>query len=439
MDKLAEADLWHCYQASRGVWTQPMLKTLERGPKGNKWHSLIDKVWSEKTLEIAWEKVSSNAGACGVDNITIDYFAKDSQTRLLALKEQLTKQTYQPQAIKRVWIPKPGSSEERPLGIPTVKDRVVQTALKMVIEPIFEKEFAPTSYGFRPGRDCKAALREVERLLYRGYTHVVDIDIKGYFDAIPHAPLMKLVQEHIADGRVMELIEAFLKQGVMSEGIEIESPQGSPQGGVISPLLANIYLNPLDWLLNKLGYQSARYADDLVILAKSAAEAQQAMTELEKWMGTAQLTLHPIKTRLVDMNAPRASFDFLGYRFLRTKGGKLLRLVRDKSKKKLRVNIKVHTMRTNGKSLPAIIALINPILRGWFNYFRQAHPSELAEMSGWVRMRLRSILRKRAGGRGRGRGLDHRKWSNDYFDRRKLFNLEAARLEALSLLKGANC
>jgi RNA-directed DNA polymerase len=291
----------------------------------------------------------------------------------------------------------------------------------------------------------------------------VDVDIKGYFDAIPHAPLMKLVKERIADGRVLDLIEAFLKQGVMSEGNQIESPPqsvGSPQGGVICfgpppgphpcgaayrqatsslgcPLLANIYLNPLDWLLNKLGYQSARYADDLVILTKSAEEAQQAMTELEQWMGTAQLTLHPIKTRIVDMNAPRASFDFLGYRFLRTKGGKLLRLVRDKSKKKLRASIKIHTRRANGKSLSEIIARLNPILRGWFNYFKQAHVSEHIELSGWTRMRLRSILRKRAGGRGRGRGLDHKKWSNDYFDRRGLFNLEAARLEALSLHRGA--
>lgn len=416
-----------------------MLRTLERGPKGNKWHSLIDKVWSERTLAMAWEKVSANAGSCGVDNITIDYFAKDSQKRLLAVKEQLTKQTYQPQAIKRVWIPKPGSSEQRPLGIPTVKDRVVQTALKMVIEPIFEKEFAPTSHGFRPGRDCKAALREVERLLHSGHTHVVDVDIKGYFDAIPHAPLMQLVKERIADGRVLELIEAFLKQGVMSEGIEVESQQGSPQGGVISPLLANIYLNPLDWLLNKSGHQSARYADDLVILTKSAEEARQAMTELEQWMGTAQLTLHPIKTRIVDMSQPRASFEFLGYRFLRTRRGKLLRLVRDKSKKKLRESVKAHTKRTNGTSLQAIIGRLNPILRGWFNYFKQAHASEHGEIGQWVRMRLRSILRKRAGGRGRGRGQDHKKWNNDYFKRRGLFDLEEARLEALSLRRGANC
>ena len=436
-DKPTEADLWQCYQASRGGWTEPMLRTLEKGPKGNKWHSLIDKVWSERTLAIAWEKVELNAGACGVDNITIDYFAKDSKARLLAIKEQLTKQTYQPQAIKRVWIPKPGSSEERPLGIPTVKDRVVQTALKLVIEPIFEMQFAPTSYGFRPGRDCKAALREVERLLHSGYTHVVDVDIKGYFDAIPHAPLMQLVKERIADRRVLDLIEAFLSQGEMSEGVEMKSRQGSPQGGVISPLLANIYLNPLDWLLSELGYQSARYADDLVILTKSAEAAPQALTELEQWMGQAQLTLHPIKTRLVDMSQPRASFEFLGYRFLRTKGGKVLRLVRDKSKKKLRARIKIHTKRANGKSLSEIIAQINPILRGWFNYFKPAHASEHSEISGWVRMRLRSILRKRAGGRGRGK--DHRKWSNDYFDRHGIFNLEAARIEALSLWRRAKC
>ena len=219
-----------------------MLKTLERGVKGNRWFSLIDKVVSERTLGIAWEKVESNAGACGVDNTTVRHFAKDSQRRLLTVREQIREGRYHPRPVRRVMIPKPGSSEKRPLGIPTVTDRVVQTAVKLVIEPIFESEFAPASYGFRPGRGCKDALREVERHLREGQNHVVDVDIKGYFDNIPHDSLMRLVKQHIADSKVLGLIEKFLKMGVMEEGVIIDSDTGSPQGGIISPLLANIYL-----------------------------------------------------------------------------------------------------------------------------------------------------------------------------------------------------
>lgn len=442
-DNPVEEDLWRSYGAERGVWTEPMLTTLHQGGiRGNKWYSLIDKVRSERTLGMAWEKVQSNAGACGVDGITVEFFAKDSQKRLLAMKERLTKNTYQPQAIRRVRIPKAGSKEKRPLGIPTVSDRVVQSAVKMVIEPIFEREFAPSSYGFRPGRGCKEALREVERLLHSGHLHVVDVDIRGYFDNIPHDALMELVSQRISDGRVLELIEAFLKQGVMEEGVEVEAEpeKGSPQGGIISPLLANIYLNPLDWLLKELGLQSVRYADDLVILALDAEAARKALERLERWMNRAQLTLHPEKTRLVDMNASRAYFDFLGYRFLRTKKGKLIRLIRPKSKQKLRQRLKKPTKRANGRSMEAIIAEINPVLEGWFGYFEQACWAEHQEMDRWVRMRLRSILRKRHKGKGRGHGLDHIKWPNRYFENLGLFGLERAREELVSLRQeGAKC
>ncbi len=222
-----------------------MLAALERGLKGNKWFSLIDKVASERTLGLAWEKVRSNAGACGVDGITVGKFAKDSQSRLLAVNEQLKRNSYQPKPVKRVWIDKPGSAEKRPLGIPTVTDRVVQAAVRMVIEPIFENRFAEHSYGFRPGRGCKDALRRVEKLLRAGNTHVVDVDIKGYFDAIPHDRLMALVREHIADGRVLGLIEGFLKQGVIEEtnwqaakeeSLE-QAREGTPQGGVICRMI----------------------------------------------------------------------------------------------------------------------------------------------------------------------------------------------------------
>ena len=439
-DKQVEEDLWQRHKAERGVWTKPMLAALERGTQGNKWFSLIDKVWSERTLELAWEKVRVNAGACGVDGITIGRFAKDSQSRLLAVNEQLKRGTYQPKPVKRVWIEKPGSAEKRPLGIPTVTDRVVQASVRMVIEPIFEKQFAKHSYGFRPGRGCKDALRRVEELLRAGKTYVVDVDIKGYFDAIPHDRLMKLVRERIADGRVMGLIEGFLKQGVI-EGNDWQQvkEEGTPQGGVISPLLANIYLDPLDWLMVASGFEMVRYADDMIVLCHSQEEAATALGKLREWMEESKLTLHPDKTRRVDMNLVDSHFDFLGYRFQRSRRGRLMRLVRPKSLRKLRETIKLKTRRTNGKSMEGIIADINRTLVGWYGYFKHAKPSALGEIDGWIRMRLRSILRKRQGLKGRGRGKDHQRWPNRYFTKLGFFCLlDAQEVEIVSLRQGAN-
>jgi RNA-directed DNA polymerase len=221
--------------------------------------------------------------------------------------------------------------------------------------------------------------------------------------------------------------------------MEIEPEKGSPQGGIVSPLLANIYLNPLDWLMAELGFKSVRYADDIVVLVPSAKAAKQALEQLKSWTDQAELTLHPDKTRLVDMTESRAHFEFLGYRFLRTAKGKVIRLVRAKSKKKLRESLRKPTKRANGRSLESIIAIINPKLRGWFAYFKQAHINEHKAMDEWVRMRLRSILRKRHKGKGRGGGLDHFKWPNRYFANLGLFSLERAREEQMSLRGGATC
>lgn len=422
--------MWQRCKAERGVWSEKMLMALERGVKGNKWFSLIDKVWSDRTLGLAWEKVKTNAGGCGVDNITVARFAKDSLTRLLVVKEHLKRGSYQPKPVKRVWIPKAGSPEKRPLGVPTVTDRVVQTALRMVIEPIFEKEFAPHSYGFRPGRGCKDALRHVDKLLQSGRLHVVDVDLKGYFDSIPHEPLMERVKERIADRRALSLIESFLKQGVMEQIGEVvpERGEGTPQGAVISPLLANLYLNPLDWLMVERGRQMNRYADDMVVLCETAEEARQVKQELAAWCQAAGLQLHPEKTKVVDMGQPGAHFDYLGYRFLRTKKtGRLRRLIRPQSLKAIKERIKPLTKRANGRSLKELTEKLNPILRGVHGYFMHALASQLKEVDGWVRGRLRGIQRKRHQGKGRGRGKDHQKWPNRYFDRLGLFSLEQAR------------
>ena len=434
-------DLWQRYGADHDVWNKSMLTTLHgRKVRGKRWFSLIDKVGRMKTLEIAYGKVLSNAGACGVDGISVAAFDKDSHKRLLAVNEHIMKGTYQPEAIKRVYIPKAGSSSKRPLGIPIIRDRVVQGALKLVIEPIFEREFCDNSYGFRPNRGCRDALRQVEEHLGKGHLHVIDLDIQGYFDAIPHEKLLELVKERISDSKVLGLIKAFLKARVLESGrLSDETTQGSPQGGLISPLLANIYLNPLDWLLHGKGSRSVRYADDIVICMDDAESACTVLEEVRGWMEKAGLTLHPEKTRIVDMTQVDAYFDFLGYRFKRSKKGTLMRLIKPGSKKTLRAKLKGPTRRCNGHSMGVIIAQINITLKGWYGYFKHARLDELSAIDGWVRMRLRSILRKRMKKKGRGRGSDHQRWPNRSFEALGLFSLEAAKVREVSLLKGVKC
>lgn len=396
-----------------------MLTALEKGVKGGKWFSLIDKVYSRRTLAAAFQKVHANGGAAGVDHVTVDEYGRRLDENLAALSASLRTGTYRPQAIRRVWIPKPGGSEKRPLGIPTVRDRVVQTALRYVLEPIFEHGFAEQSYGFRPGRGCKDALRRVDRLLKSGYRYVVDGDLRSYFDTVPHGPLMGLVEERVTDGRALSLIAGFLKQGVM-EGLGEWTPEaGTPQGAVISPLLSNIYLDPLDHQMAERGFEMIRYADDFVVLCRSRGEAERALAALRTWVEAAGLRLHPEKTRVVD--AAVESFDFLGYRFA---GGR--RWPARKSEGRFRSRLRGKTRRTDGRSLPAIIEDVNRSLVGWFEYYKHSHRTTFRPLDGWLRMRLRSILRKRIGLRGRGRGVDHQRWTNAFFAERGLFSLETA-------------
>ena len=244
------------------VWTERMLTALEDGVKGSVWFSLIDKVARPANLRAGFAKVKANGGSAGVDHQTIAMFECNLDRNVEHLAEALRQGRYQPQAIRRVYIPKPGSREKRPLGIPTVRDRVVQTALRQMIEPIFERGFAEHSYGFRPGRGSKDALRRVEKLLTGGCHYVVDADLRQYFDTIPHEGLMARMKEKIADGRVLRLIESFLTQGVLEEMRQWQPTAGSPQGAVISPLLANLYLDPLDHEMADAGYEMVRYADD---------------------------------------------------------------------------------------------------------------------------------------------------------------------------------
>jgi len=403
------------------VWTERMLIALSRGLRGNQWFSLIDKVYADRTLEQAWEKVRSNAGGSGVDRMTIERFAKDCPRGLLDLKEQLRRALYQPLPVKRVWIPKPGTNQKRPLGIPAVRDRIVQTALRRVIEPIFEHRFAEHSYGFRPGRGCKDALRRVQTLLEEGCTWVVDADLKSYFDTIPKDRLMRRVEERLADGRVLALIRSYLDQEVMEELTRHDpTDRGTPQGAVISPLLANIYLDPLDHLLADSGVEMVRYADDFVLLCRSEEAAQAALARVQTWVEENGLTLHPEKTRLVDLTQP-GGFDFLGYHFERK-----YRWPRRKAMVRLKDKVRALTPRTSGDSLDATITRLNQMLRGWYGYFRHSHRTTFPQVDGYVRGRLRSILRKRAGRRGRAQGIDHQRYRNHYFTKLGLFSLTQA-------------
>jgi RNA-directed DNA polymerase len=402
-----------------------MLKALEEGVKGGKWYSLMDKVATRRALRAAWARVRAARGAAGVDHQTLEMFERDLEGNLERIERSLHEGTYRPQAVRRVWIPKPGSTQQRPLGIPTVRDRVVQTALTMAVEPIFEREFAPHSYGFRPGRGCKDALRRVQELLDRGKTWVVDADLKSYFDTIPHGPLLARVRGKIADGSLLSLIEAYLGQQVMEATGSWTPEEGTPQGAVLSPLLANLYLDPLDWLMAREGFEMVRYADDFVILCGSRQEAEAALERVRAWTAQAGLTLHPDKTRVADATQP-GGFDFLGYHFERG-----YRWPRQKSLKKFKDAIREEARRNNGQSLPRIIQRVNLRVKGWFEYFKHSHPTTFAGLDGWIRMRLRSILRRRQGKRGRGRGSDHQRWPNAFFANLGLFSMAAARKLAI--------
>ncbi len=411
------------------VWTERMLTALEKGVQGGRWFSLIDKVWAEANLTESFEAVRRNKGAAGADHQTIEMFERHLEENIRNLSEELRAGTYQPSVVKRVWIAKLGSREKRPLGIPVVRDRVAQTALRNVLEPIFERDFAEHSYGFRPGRGCKDALRRVDHLLKAGATWVVDADLRSYFDTIPHEKLMERVGEKISDRRVLELIEAYLQADVM-DGMERWTPErGSPQGAVISPLLSNIYLNPLDHLMAAEGYEMVRYADDSVILCQSEAEAKAALAAMQTWVEQVGLSLHPDKTRIVDATAP-GGFDFLGYHFEQGR-----RTPRRKSMRKLKDAIRAKTRRTNGTSLEAIISEVNQTLTGWFEYFKHSHRWTFEPIDTWVKQRLRSILRRRLGRRGLSHGWETMRWSTSYFRTRGLVSLVELHAKARQSLK----
>jgi RNA-directed DNA polymerase len=353
-----------------------------------RYYSLIDKVYDLRNLHEAWKEVKRKKGAAGVDRVTIDRFEKDLERRLRALQEQLRTGTYVPPPVRRVYIDK-ADGTKRPLGIPTVTDRVAQQAVRRVLTPIFEAVFLPCSHGFRPGRSTRSAIVMLEEYRKQGFRTVVDVDFKSYFDTLDHEVLMAKVKERVTDGSILKLIRSWLTAGVMSDGNLRYQVTGTPQGGVISPLLANIYLHSLDQALTNWGYKVVRYADDMVILCENANKAKTALGLLKQVAeGELRLTLHPEKTRLTTFGK---GFDFLGFTFKRQH-----RVARKRAIEKFKEKVKLLTPRQTHHTITEVVAELSPVIRGWGNYFKHGHMrTRFDSLDQWIRMRIRSIWLKR--------------------------------------------
>ena len=380
------------------------VRVLQRGlyraakaQKERRFGVLYDKVYRIDLLTTAWERVRANKGSAGVDGQTVQDIKEHGEERFIKeLAEELREKRYRPNRVKRTYIPKPGKKEKRPLGIPVIKDRIVQAAVKIVIEPIFEADFQPCSYGFRPKRDAHQAHEAVAKYINYGCTQVIDADLKQYFDSIPQEKLMEIIASRISDNHILRLIRWWLKAGIMKEDRTTYKVTGTPQGGVISPLLANIYLNELDRVWTERGYNSiryeahlVRYADDMVILCRKDVQRYYAefKTEIER-MG---LELNETKTRIVDA---RQGFDFLGLRFAykRSQRGKM-NCYKWPSPKAV-TQIKEKVRQTIGKrghwDIDEAIRQVNPVLRGWGNYFRYGNSfRQFDKIDRYVHWRLR--------------------------------------------------
>jgi len=392
-----------------------------------KWYSLYDKVFALKGLCEAWERVRRNGGVAGCDGQTVEQFEERLEENLQALHEQLRQKRYRPRPVKRVEIPKVGGGQRR-LGIPSVRDRVVQQALLQVLTPIFEAKFSPRSHGFRPGRGCNTALEVVDQAIRHGYEWVVDADICQFFDEVDHELLLTLLNEEISDGSVLRLVRAFLESGTLMDGGEWETAtEGTPQGGPLSPLLANIYLHPLDRAMQGAGFGLVRYADDFVIFARSRERAEEALALVRRALEGLKLRLHPEKTRVTAIDE---GFDFLGYHYFRDRQGRVQKDVSRKSRQKFRERIRKLTRRHAGQKRPKasrctlqrlqrnrrvgeMVAQVNEYLRDWHVYFRGVRVSWARyweRHDGYVRQRLRNAITGRY-----AKGLWHVRLPNALF------------------------
>ena len=385
----------HSIEKSRQL--QRNLYLTAKKDKQRRFHALYDRIFRLDVLWRAWKEVRANKGSAGMDGITFEMIEEYGvEEYLLDIQEDLQNKQYRPKPVKRVYIPKP-DGKQRPLGIPTIRDRIVQQACKIVIEPIFEANFLDSSYGFRPKRDAKQATEKVEKELYKNW-YVVDADIQGYFDNINHEILLGLLKRRISDRRVIKLCRQWLQAGVIENGKYYPTEKGSPQGGVISPLLANIYLHVLDsyWENHKELGVIVRYADDAVIVCRTRKDAELAFEHLKRMMTKLKLTLNPQKTKIVDMN--KESFDFLGFRyqkFGKTKCGRKLpyMMPSKKAMKKVKDAIRIITCRKSAyEGLEQKVEKLNPLIRGWRNYFQHGTSTKrFKQLDEYVWMKLWSL------------------------------------------------
>ena len=380
---------------------------------------LHDKLSDSRNLNEAWRQVEENRGAPGVSGQTVEDYSKNATERLNRLGRRLHEGTYAAQPIRQKLIPKTdGSGKMRELGIPEVEDRIVQAAIVRLIEPIFEDKFLEGSYGFRPERSAHHALSRVETAIAADRPFVVDADISNCFGSIPHDALMNEVAKEISDTRLMGLIRSFVKADIVKEMESCTPVSGTPQGAVLSPLLANVYLHEFDLQMSRAGYEVVRYADDFVVLSRTKEEADEARACAEKVLQAMGLKLHPEKTRVVDSR--QEPFQFLGYVFA-PKG----RWPRKGSEQKLRDRIREKTPRSGGQSLRVVIIRLNRTLKGWYRYFRHCVANVFEAVDGFVRRRLRSILRQYEGRRGAARnGRDNQRYPSSFFRQLQLFSLE---------------